>query len=319
MPCALLIAALSLCSAGPLGLGQPPDNATRVTIGVYVNRIFEVSLKENKLSVDFYIWFRWKGDELKPHETFEVVNGKIEDKEVIGEVKKVGGENYISARVTATITKFWDITDYPLDNHEVTIEIEDGDNEADKLRFIADGQNSSVNSNVQIPGWNLRQNAAMVISNSYSTNYGDTSLPTGNASTYSRFVFRMAMERPGYGYFAKLFFGLFVAVLIAFIVFFIKPTDVDPRFGLGVGAIFAAVASQYITMSNLPDSNVLTMADKLHILAFAFIFISIVESVVSLRLLQAEHERTQRRLDRLCFVLFLAAYLISACMVVWWR
>jgi len=76
-------------------------------------------------------------------------------------------------------------------------------------------------------------------------------------------------------------FGLFVATGIAFLAFFIRPTDLDLRFGLGVGAIFAAVASQYVVSSSLAATHVLTMADFLHILAFVFIFLSLVESTVS--------------------------------------
>ena len=38
------------------------------------------------------------------------------------------------------------------------------------------------------------------------------------------------------GYLLKLFFGLFVATAIAFLALFIRPVDLDLRFGLGGGA-----------------------------------------------------------------------------------
>jgi hypothetical protein len=114
--------------------------------------------------------------------------------------------------------------------------------------------------------------------------------------------------RPGIGYFFKLFFGVFIAAVIAFLVFFIKPTDLDPRFGLGVGAIFAAVASEYVITSALPDTNVLTLADKLHILAFAFIFLSIAQSILSLRMFTTGREKASQTLDRLSFPVFFILY-----------
>ncbi|MGE0608374.1 MAG: hypothetical protein AB7O62_14860, partial [Pirellulales bacterium] len=251
--------------------------ATIVWVGVYVNQIHEVSLKENHFTADFYVWFRWQGEAVKPLESFEVVNGRIDSKDKAYETM-LGDENYAVCRVVTTITEFWDVSRFPLNNHELLIQIEDGENEAFKLRFVADTENCGFNPQVQTPGWELGQAAASVSEQQYKTNYGDTSLPTGNASTYSRFVYGIPLERRGYGYFLKLFFGLFVATAISFLAFFIRPTEVDPRFGLGVGAIFAAVASEYVVTASLPDTNIMTMADQLHLLAFVFIFLSICES-----------------------------------------
>lgn len=113
----------------------------------------------------------------------------------------------------------------------------------------------------------------------------------------------MFFTREGTNYFAKLFFGLWVAVAIAFLAFFIRPTDVDPRFGLGVGAIFAAIASEYIVSSSLPDTNIITLADWLHLVAFGFIFISIAQSTWSLWLMQNGAEARSKKMDKLFVVL----------------
>ena len=48
------------------------------------------------------------------------------------------------------------------------------------------------------------------------------------------------IHRQGSGFYLKMFVALFVGVGVAMIAFFIKPTDVDPRFGLGVGALCGA-------------------------------------------------------------------------------
>jgi hypothetical protein len=117
----------------------------------------------------------------------------------------------------------------------------------------------------------------------------------------------------------KLFFGLFIAVMIAFLVFFIKPTDVDPRFGLGVGAIFAAVASEYIITGALPDTGVISLADKLHIIAFAFIFFSLVQSTWSLRIFQSDQEERSKNADKLAFKVFTPAYLVISALAVMLR
>jgi hypothetical protein len=107
----------------------------------------------------------------------------------------------------------------------------------------------------------------------------------------------MNFAREGDLVFLKLLFGVWVGAGISFAAFFIAPNHVDPRFGVGVGAIFAAIASEFIVTQSLPDMNVMTLADKLHVLAFAFIFASIIESTWSLHLVEKGRPRESSRLD----------------------
>ena len=286
----------------------PPDE---VSVGVYVNQITSLSLKDNKFSIDFWIWFRWKSDDIKPYETFEIANGNIDNKQDAA-VSKVKGLNYAVLRANATITYFWDVSAYPLDNHALPIVIEDSESEEFKLKYVPDVESSNVDEDLQMPGWFRARNEAVVKTSSKHSNYGDISLPSNSESKYSSFQFSMVFERRGPLYFLKLFFGLFIAAMIAFLAFFIKPTEVDPRFGLGVGAIFAAVASEYVITSVLPDTGVISLADKLHIVAFAFIFLSLVQSTWSLKLYSSEVDdqvAKSKRIDRICGIVFPAAYL----------
>ena len=214
--------------------------------------------------------------------------------------------------MVATITQFWDISRFPLDDHILNLSVEDSDNEEFKVKFVADTENSRTGPNVRVPGWTVGPAKGIVSSTHYTSNYGDTSLPSDNDSTYSRFTWQITIYREGFGYFGKLFCGLFIATGISFLVFFIRPTDVDPRFGLGIGAIFASVASEYVITSVLPDTNLVTMADWIHILAFIFIFITLVESVYSLTLYCTEEPELvakSKKLDWYSFWILLVFYL----------
>lgn len=287
-----------------------------VAIGIYTNQIYDMSLRDNKFCIDFYVWFRWKNNNLKPYESFEVVNGRTDSKEIIYNEPIDENTQYAVARVNATVTKFWDIEKFPLDNHVLTVEIEDSQNEAHKLVYVADEKNTNINPQVQVPGWKLGKTAGYSKNHGYKTNYGDVSLPSDAESNYSRFVFSQEIIRPGYGYFIKLFLSVFISALIAMLALLIKPTDLDPRFGLGIGSIFAAVASEYVVVSSLPETNLITLADRLHILAILFIFLSIFESVISLKLFSNGHEKASIRLDKLMLTLMLVAYIVGNIMIV---
>ena len=103
---------------------------------------------------------------------------------------------------------------------------------------------------------------------------------------------------------------------IALLAFHIKPTELDPRFGLPVGSIFAAVGSLYVTSQLLPDTNLITLSDRLHIFAFVVIFLSLVESTWSLHVWNKGDEAASHRLDRRCFWGLGAFYVVGSVVAV---
>jgi hypothetical protein len=301
-------------SAADQSAASPP--ASEVYVGIYVNQIDGVSLKDSKLDIDFHIWFRWKDEKLKPIETFDLVNGQITSKQDIVELPDVNGFKYACCRVLASLHQVWDVERYPLDEHLIQIAVEDGDFEEFKVRYLPDTANSGLNDEVSVAGWVVSIEPVRVESHRYGTNYGDVTLPTGSGSSYSRFVCPVRIGRPGYGLFIKLFTGMLIAAAIALHALLIAPSDLDARFALTVGAMFAAVASEYVVVSSLPDANYLTLADRLHILTFVTIFLSMGISVVSYKAWGRNALWLCRWLDRTSFVVLGAAYATLVLMMI---
>ena len=100
----------------------------QVVVGSYVTKVQDVSFKDNKYALDFYLWFRWKAEgalaDYKPLDSFELVNGKIENKSSVVE-KKIGDTSYASVRVSATISETWDLRQFPFDSHRLRVHLED--------------------------------------------------------------------------------------------------------------------------------------------------------------------------------------------------
>jgi hypothetical protein len=304
-PFALLVAVLSSLIWSGQAAAQAEDGGSaapiRVVVGVHVNRLTDVSLRENRFRTDFYVWFRWTGGDkdFDPLRTFDLVDGTITQRssEVRQELKT---GHYASCRCDAEITQILDVSRFPLDDHVLELRIEDSEKEAEFIEYVPDSENSGVSEEIRIPGWFIGAPKSAVSAHRYATNYGNVDLG-GDGSTYSQFRLLVPIERHGAGYFFKLFFGLFVAVAIALIGFFIKPTDLDPRFGLPVGAIFAAVGSMYVTSQFLPDTDTLALSDRLHILAFVTILLALIESTWSLHVWTSGDEARSRRIDRASF------------------
>lgn len=312
-------AVLALLALGTYGRAEdalPYVGASQCSVGVYLLSLSDVSLQDGTCVADFWVWFRWRNAEINPLETIEVIDGTIDEK--TGESTKTlkDGSQYACHRVRATLRQKWDVSRFPLDAQRIVIALEDAVLEAEEMILIADQSGSRVSPAVSVPGWSLGTFGVHTETQTYETNYGDTDLPPGASAEYSRVIVTLDLFRPGMGLFFKLFTGLFVAVGIALVSIAIRPTDLDPRFGLPVGAMFASFASQYVIAAVLPATSEFTLADQLHVLAVGVIFLVLLESVVSLFLTYADRTWIARRLDAACLVLLLVATIAAVVILV---
>ncbi len=300
------------------GLAAPASaEPGKVVVGTYINNMREVNFKDSKFTLDFYIWFRWEAvgalTGYKPLESMELMNGRIDDGGMTSKVEKRIDDflSYASARITATIYKNWELERFPFDTQRVEVHVEDSQFVSSALQFEPDLDNSKRGEEIELPGWRFSDLSAKVEEKTYKTNYGDTSLLTDKESTYSRLSFGMDMTRDWRGQAFKLLGAAIIATLVAFVAFGIRPTDVDPRFGLGVGALFAVIASSFIVASTVPDSGVLTIADWVHIIAMWFIFASLVQSALCLKWDEAGAKAKSRRVDFWSIIFFPSLFLVS--------
>jgi hypothetical protein len=308
----LLLAAVV---GAPLASRAEEPGPRQVVVGTYVNNVTGIDIKNNQFTIDFYVWFRWQGDDLKPLDTFELVNGRITSKTGVVK-KKLGSENYALCRVLAQVNKNWDLRRFPLDAHSLELELEDGEQDDRIAVYLRDADNTGISPTLEVPGWKVTQSHGETEVHTYHTNYGDTSLPKNRESSYSRYRYTIDVVRPGYGRFLRVFFGLFIAVLISWCAFFVRPKESSPRVSLGVGATFASAAVTVAINSTLPDTNSVTMADKLVMLTLGCIVASVAETIVSLTLFARGKEAFQQRLDRVSAAIFAAFYLVTLFLII---
>ncbi|MEK6281253.1 MAG: hypothetical protein AABN95_12950 [Acidobacteriota bacterium] len=294
-----------------------PAGANPVRAGIYVDRIIDLSVKEASWTVDFYLWFRWNGTAVDPGEKLQIVDGSVESKEKVDEYTS-GDERYVLYRVIARITKFFDVSRFPRDDHILTINIESTASERGELVFVADKESSGLSSRVQLPGYSIYKQVLLEKPHAYKSTHGNPRLAAGTEKVQSQLRMGVWIQRQGSGFYLKMFVALFAAVGVALIAFFIKPTDVDPRFGLGVGALGAVIVNTYVTSSLVPDTGVMTLADIVNHVGIVTIFLSLLQSAISLYLYEKKGKKTLSRLfDRVSFVIFLAGYSVINLVLPW--
>ena len=308
-------AASSHADAGTTSNRAPID----VFVGSYLVRIPSLSFRDNQWTVDVYVWFRWSGDlSPPPQESFALCNATIEKKEVTDSKKvRLKRSNieqefeYACVRIQATVTSFWDISRYPFDEHALRLIIEDN-REFARVRYRVDHDACVLDGMCKMPGWDLGAPRVQSIAHTYPTNYGDPEFSADRESSFASLHIDIPLTRANrLLYSFKVFNGLYLSVAIALLAFFVKPQRVDVRFGTGVGAVFAAIASQYVITSSLPDTGQLTLVDELYGIGTGIIFLSVLESAAALYLSETGHHRAARFLDHVSFVILSAGYFIA--------
>ncbi|MBK6809638.1 MAG: hypothetical protein IPG81_12170 [Sandaracinaceae bacterium] len=291
----------AVAEEAPADADAPPAEPSVVTVGMYINRIRDVNLREGTYVVDFWMWFRWQNEELNPAQTFELVNGEILSR-IDSEVTDDLDHKYTSVRLVARMYHVFDVDHFPYDNHTLNIDIEDVENEAHLQVYRPDVSYSQLDPSVQVAGWDVTLGATSVETHVYNTNYGFLSIGADTHAPFSRFHQHIELRRGDGTPLLKLFWVTFLSVMLGLLALRVHVTDLDARFGLSVGSIFAAMANTYVLGEILPETEAITMAEQMNFLGVGTIFCAVFISIASIRLVYAGREDASRKLDWYAFV-----------------
>jgi hypothetical protein len=125
------------------------------------------------------------------------------------------------------------------------------------------------------------------------------------------FRLRLSIIRDAGGLFWKMFLGMYIAFLIAYVCFYIHSDGMDSRFSLSVGALFAVIGNKYIIDSSLPESTSFTLVDTLHGLTLTCILIIVAATAYSLVLVKKNQLQKAKRFDMLVAQILLFVYVMA--------
>lgn len=279
----------------------------RVMVGIYICRIADFSIKDAVWEADFDIWFRWTGDKIDPGNTFRLANGEIDSKER-REAYTYRLQHYERYHVRAHITKYFDASRFPFGGTGLPIEVEDGMNDVSRLRYVADRQSNGFSREGIPPALHVMQWLGGVDEDAYGSSFGSPRVPVGTSSVHSRYIFGMVVHPPSGRLFLTMFVALFAAVLISLIAASIRPIHEDGRFGLGIGAFFAAVGNSFTVNTIIPQSNQLTLTSMVNGIGLFTIGLTIAQSIISLHLYELGKDRLSVLFDKVSFIVLLLAY-----------
>jgi hypothetical protein len=270
--------------AGP-GQAQPDQKLTAaqaeiVKSGFYLISLHNFNFREKEYTARFWLWMFYKDPQLDFANTLDIPNAKEFDKQSVlldSLVDEHGQKLYwLQMKIRAVMKQSWRVRDYPFDAQTLYIRLENSKFDNTFLKFVADRESYGqiYDRRETIDGWEVVSCTDTVVANPYDTNFGDPEIRKKGwrSSNYSQLLLTIKLRRAAWSLFLKIFIGMYVAVAIAMVSFFLHPRLVEPRFALPVGALFATVGNKYVIDSLLPETTEFTLVDMLHTASFVFIF-----------------------------------------------
>lgn len=280
-----------------------------VKVGAYVLSVHDINFHDKEYTARFWLWFIYNNPKYDFATQLDMPTAKgYEQSPPIAD--SIDGKAWVMMKMKATMKEKWNVQDFPFDQQHLSMQIENTQYDVTSMVFKADEAGSRFSPTEAIDGWNIRNFKVSVGTNDYQTGFGD-SRPGRNPQTFSSFLIEMDLQRDALGLFMKIFLGMYIAFLIAMISFAPKPWEHDPRFGLPVGGLFAAVGNKYIIDSLLPESSTFTLVDTLHTLTFFAIFSILLVSAICLRLHDSGKKEKCMRVNRIGSRTILFTYLLA--------
>ena len=255
-----------------------------VKVGIYITSIHDIDFKQKEYAVNLWLWLKYKNRSFDFLQNLEVPMAK-EVSRSFATVDSSGDQMYVLMKLQCVMKDAWRINNFPFDRQNLRFSIENSQYDSRSLLFVADTLGRHYDPRFTLSGWRIDSCVLMTGTKIYETGFGDEGLAKPHTE-YSNFRVRLVIRRDASGLFWKMFIGMYIAFLIAYVCFYIHSDGIDSRFGLSVGSLFAVIGNKYIIDSSLPESTSFTLVDTLHGLTLLFIFCVIAATAYSLRMVK---------------------------------
>ena len=279
-----------------------------VSVGVYINSIHDIDFKQKEFTISLWLWLKYKNKDFNFLQNLEVPQAKSVEKS-FSTIDSSGNRIYMQMKLQCVMKDSWRIGNFPFDRQTLRFSIENSQYDSRTLIFVPDTIGKHFDPRFTLSGWNID---SCIVSNGirkYETGFGDETLAKPHTE-YSAFRVRLSIKRNASGLFWKMFLGMYIAFLIAYVCFYIHADGMDSRFGLSVGSLFAVIGNKYIIDSALPESTSFTLVDTLHGLTLFFIFTIITCTAYSLKLVKKDQIKKSQRFDMVVAQVILFLYVV---------
>jgi hypothetical protein len=291
----------------------PEQEVSTVYLSVGVLDVDSISSAQQSFTLNIYLQFRWfdpalahAGDNTIRRNLNEIhaprfllVNRQKTWSTLLNVVDiSPQGEALYRMRLWGDFSQPLHLQDFPFDAQEFNIPIVAlGD--GNPVKLLPDPESESfMASSLSVADWRITDWS------------GDTSdIEITRDDSVEGFIFRFRAERIYNHLVIKFIIPLILIVMMSWIVFWIDPLESASQLSVAVTAALTLIAYHIALAGKLPDIPYLTRMDMFLFGSTLMVFSALLEVVITSRLARVGRLKLARWIDRVCSVLFPAAYI----------
>src|SRR5258708_30253920 len=209
---------LMLIKSGCYAQEVKPDT---VRTGIYITSIHDIDFKQKEYTITFWLWLKYKYKDFDFLQNLEVPSAKTFSRS-FATVDSSNDRIFMLMKLQCVMKDSWKIANFPFDQQKLRLSIENSQYDSHSLVFIADTLGKHYDPRFTLNSWNIDSCIVSTGIKAYETGFGDESLAKPH-SEYSAFRVRLSIRRDASGLFWKMFIGMYIAFLIAYVCFYIHP------------------------------------------------------------------------------------------------
>jgi len=280
---------------------EPNGPPTKVHVGIRLIDMMEVNDVQQTLTADLGVVLRWTDPRLATLQGCEI---KVDDiwspgidfanagREFPTRPKEAGigpgGEVTYVQRYYATLATHHNLREFPFDDQTFRISMRSLEWADSDVELVVDEQTTGRREVLNISDWQIGSIVGVV-----SREYGDVF-----DEFYSRYDLEINAERNLAYYIWKVLLPLCLIVAMSWAVFWLDPAHFGPQIGLSATSMLTLIAFTFATTNMVPELGYFTRLDVFTGGSTILVFLALVQSVFTARLVAEDKTPQAARVDR---------------------
>ena len=125
------------------------------------------------------------------------------------------------------------------------------------------------------------------------------------------------IQREGTYYIYKLILPITFLLILSWMVFFIKPSDLESRLTISIVVFLSLIAYNFVIADDVPKLGYLTFMDSFILVSYVFAGVPTIQTVMVSYACASKHQAMGTFLDSSFRRFFLILYAVSVCLIAW--
>lgn len=268
---------------------------TIVHVGVYLNHIDKIDVKAQTFYAEFYLNMKWKGNHSANN--FEFMNANNSETFFLQEWTDKD-TNWLACKVRGTFRCKMDVSNFPLDEQKLIIQLGDFVWIEDSLTYVVNPSVTGRYKEIYSAEWDILDYSANVVE---FKEMGDK---------YSVLECSINVERRTTSFLIKILIPILIVMGVSMLNLFIDKKQLEACVGLGVTSLLSIIALYFSISDSLPDVNYATTVDKMMMGSYLVIFITMVEIVYAHNLIHQNRKELLNKIENISKWLIPTGYLL---------